>query len=302
MIEWLHGHRMAFLLAMKKLRATPMSHLLMAGVIGASLSLPAGFYLLVENLKGAAGGIAAEPQLTLFLAQKTSAETIRELEARLRANPAIGDLRFVPRDAAWKELQEKNGLGEAARGIEKNPLPDVFIVHAGNTDPAAIEALQQELAQWPEVEHAQLDSAWVKRLHTLLQLGNKGVAVLAGLLGFALVAIIGNTIRLQILTQREEIEVSTLIGATDRFIRRPFLYTGTLHGLSGGIMAWLIVYAALYAFNVSVEELALQYSTDFHLEPLELNASLVLVGCSAALGWLGSYLEVSRHLSATHTP
>jgi cell division transport system permease protein len=188
-------------------------------------------------------------------------------------------------------------LTDALGDLEKNPLPDAFVIHARNADPATIEAMQREFSGWPHVEHAQLDAAWVKRLYALLQLGNKVVLILAGLLGFALVAIIGNTIRMQILTQREEIEVSKLIGATDRFIRRPFLYAGTLHGLVGGITAWGILYAALYAFNLSVDDLARLYASDFRLRPLGLEASLLLVSCSALLGWLGSYWAVSRYLS-----
>jgi cell division transport system permease protein len=297
MREWLHAHQMALLLAMKKLRATPMAHLLMAGVIGAALSLPAGLYLLVDNLERAAGNITAEPQITLFLVQNTPPQSLRALERKLRDHPAVGGLRFVPRDLAWKELQEKNGLESGTGGLEKNPLPDAFIVHAKDTDPASVSALHQELSQWPEVEHAQLDAAWVKRLYALLQLGDKAVLVLAGVLGFALVSTVGNAIRLQILTQRDEIEVSALIGATDRFIRRPFLYSGALHGLLGGVMAWLILHAALVLFNSSVAELAHLYGTDFQLAPLGMQPTLVLVGGAILLGWVGSYIAVSRHLS-----
>ena len=297
MKKWINAHRQALLLVLKKLYAAPLANLIMAGVIGATLSLPAGLYLLIDNLSNATSSIATEPQLTLFLALNTPAETVKELEGRLRAHPDVGDFHFLGRDAAWRNLQEKSGLSDALGDLEKNPLPDAFVVHAKNTEPDAIEALQREFSNWPHIEHAQLDAAWVKRLYALLQLGNKAVLILSGLLGFALIAIIGNTIRLQILTQREEIEVSKLIGATDRFIRRPFLYAGALYGLVGGITAWAILYAALYAFNLSVDDLAHLYASDFRLRPLGLQASLVLVGGSAVLGWLGSYWAVNRYLS-----
>lgn len=297
MNAWLNAHQQAFLLVLKKLRAAPLANLIMIAVIGVTLSLPAGLYLVIDNLRTVAGAIETEPQLTLFLASDSSAADIKDIEQRLAAQPAVHDFQFLGREAAWRALQEKNGLNDTLAGLQKNPLPDAFIVHAKSTDPAAVEILQQEFANWPHIEHTQLDAAWVKRLYAVLQLGNKAVLILSGLLGFALFAIIGNTIRLQILTQREEIEVSKLIGATDRFIRRPFLYAGTLHGLLGGVMAWLILWAALYIFNLSVSDLARLYASNFELKPLALDASLALICGSALLGWLGSWSAVGRYLS-----
>lgn len=297
MKAWLDAHRQALMLVLRKLRAAPLTNLIMIGVIGVTLSLPAGLYLVIENLRGIAGEVATEPQVTLFLATGTSAAEISELEQKLKELPSVHEYQFLGRDIAWQALQEKNGLNDTLAGLQKNPLPDAFVVHASGTDPASVEALQAELAKWPHVEHAQLDSAWVKRLYALLQLGNKAVLIMTGLLGFALFAIIGNTIHLQILTQREEIEVSKLIGATDRFIRRPFLYAGTLHGLLGGVMAWLILLITLYVFNLSVSELARLYASDFNLKPLDFDASLALIAGAALLGWLGSWWAVGRSLS-----
>jgi len=297
MKSWFHAHHQALSLVLRKLRTAPLANLVIAGVIGAALSLPAGLYMLIANIGSVADGLDTEPQITLFLAIDTPADSSKDIDKRLHVHTGIRDYRFVSRETAWHDLQEKNGAQGALGGLEKNPLPDAFVIHAKNTEPGAVEALQKELSDWPHVEHAQLDAAWVKRLYALLQLGEKAVLILAALLGFALVAIIGNTIRLQILTQREEIEVSKLIGATDRFIRRPFLYAGTLQGLAGGITAWLILYAALYVFNLSVEDLARLYASDFRLKPLEFQATLILVGCSALLGWIGSYWAVSRYLS-----
>ncbi len=297
MKTWLDAHRHALLLVLKRLRTAPVANFIMIGVIGVTLSLPAGLYLVIDNLRSVTGSIATEPQVTLFLAQDSSATAIKDIEQRLKSEPAVRDFQFLGREAAWRALQEKNGLADSLNDLQKNPLPDAFVVHAKNTDPSAVEALQQSLANWPHIEHAQMDSAWVKRLYALLQLGNKAVLILTGLLGFALFAIIGNTIRLQILTQREEIEVSKLIGATDRFIRRPFLYAGTLHGLLGGVMAWLILLATLYIFNLSVSDLARLYASDFKLMPLDFNASLTLIGGAALLGWLGSWSAVGRYLA-----
>jgi cell division transport system permease protein len=293
--HWLKSHWHAFILVLKKLRAAPVGNLLMAGVIGATLSLPAGLYLLAENVRAASGNIAVEPQISLFLALNTPDSAVKALEQKLRGNDAIKDFSFESKESAWQELLRNNSVADV--GLEKNPLPDAFLVHPKDTEPQAVDRLQKELSALPNVEHTLLDAEWVKRLYVLLQMSTKAVIVLTSLLGFALVAIIGNTIRLQILTQREEIEVSRLIGATDRFIRRPFLHAGLLHGLAGGLMAWLFVYIALYIFNASVQDLALLYSTDFRLHMLDGQASLILLGGSAALGWLGALLAVNRSLA-----
>lgn len=297
MNAWINAHRLAAMMVLKKLLATPLANLIMIIVIGVTLSLPAGLYLLIDNLKDAAGGITVEPQITLFLSADTSSNETKELEQKLKQHAGIEEVRFLARDTAWQTLQEKSGLKDVLGDLPKNPLPDAFAVRAKSTDPAVAEALQQELSQWQHVEHAQLDAAWVKRLDTLLQLGHKAVAILGCLLGFALFAIIGNTIRLQILTQREEIEVSKLIGATDRFIRRPFLYAGTLQGLAGALTAWLILFMTTAIFNASIEDLARQYASDFHLAMLDMQASAVLAVCGIVIGWGGAYLAVRQHLS-----
>lgn len=297
MNQWLSQHRQAFRLVLSRMWRTRLATLMMLGVLGVTLSLPAGLYVVLDNMGKLAGSIESDPQISLFLAMDANPDTIKDLDKRLRSHPGIKDYRFVGREKAWAELQQNAGLEELAGGLEKNPLPDAYIVHANNNDPASVDQLRQELQQWHGVEHAQLDAAWVKRLYSLLQIGRQAVLVLAGLLGFALLAVIGNTIRLQILTQREEIEVSQLIGATDAFIRRPFLYAGALHGFGGGIAAWLILYCALSLFNLSIDELARLYASDFRLHMLDAQACLVLIGTAALLGWGGSYWAVSQYLA-----
>jgi len=298
MKHWLNSHRQAAVQVFKKLRAAPVSNLLMAAVIGATLSLPAGLYVLVDNLRQVAGNISTEPQITLFVSLNANEAATKALDQRLRQHHGIKDFNFISRETAWQELQKNNALQDVASGLEKNPLPDAFVIHPANTEPGSVEVLQQELAQWPNVEHAQLDASWVKRLYALLQLGSKAVLILAGLLGFALMAIVGNTIRLQILTQREEIEVSRLIGATDRFIRRPFLHAGAIHGFAGGLTAWLILSVTIYIFNSSVRELAFLYASDFRLHMLDNQASLLLMLGATFLGWFGALVAVNRYLAS----
>jgi cell division transport system permease protein len=294
---WLAQHRLAFTLVLTRMWRTPLAMLMMMGVIGITLCLPAVLYVAIDNLQRFAGDIQNTPQISLFLGTETSADTIQELERRLQSHQDVKSHRFVGRDAAWQELQKSTGLGDIAGGLEKNPLPDTYIVHAKSADPALLEQLQQEMQQWPGVELAQLDAAWIKRLHSLLELGRKIVTAITGLLGFAVLSIMGNSIRLQIMTQREEIELSRLIGATDRFIRRPFLYSGVLYGLGGGMAALLILAATIWLFNLSVADLAQQYASDFRLVLPATSLDIMVVGGSAILGWIGSYWAVSRALN-----
>ena len=209
--------------------------------------------------------------------------------------------RFVPRNQALQDLKRNTGLAEVVESLGHNPLPDAFVIDAKSPNPDALERLSREIRQWPKAEHVQLDSAWARRLDALLRLGRLAVLALTTLLAFALVAVTFNTIRLQVLTQREEIEVAKLIGATNGFIRRPFLYFGALQGLAGGLAAWLIVGAFLALLNGPLSELSRLYAASLHLQHLPARDSLSLLGFSAWLGWFGAWLSVSKHLQQIET-
>jgi cell division transport system permease protein len=295
--QQLAQHKLALALVVGRLRRTPFAWLTMVAVIGVTLSLPAMLYVALDNLQRLAGGLQTAPQISLFMALGTPEDQVKDIEAQLKKHAGVGSVHFVARDEAWKTMQANTGLADASLGMEKNPLPDAFIIETKDRDPVVLDAMRQEMQQWPGVEHAQLDAAWVKRLHGLLTLGDKLVMVIAALLGFALLIITGNSIRLQIATQREEIELSRLIGATDRFIRRPFLYAGTLYGLGGGLAALLILSASAWLFNASVAEIAALYASDFHLVVPLADLVLTLVVGSGLLGWLASYFAVNRALA-----
>ncbi len=194
-------------------------------------------------------------------------------------------------------MKEKSGLSDVIASLGRNPLPDGFIIDAKDNTAATLEKLRAEFKAWPKVEHVQLDSAWAKRLDATLQLGRLIVLTLAALLAFALVAVTFNTIRLQILTQRAEIEVAKLIGATNPFIRRPFLYYGAVLGLAGGITGWGIVWGGLWLLNDRLGSLTQLYGASFTLRHLSLPDAASLCGFSAALGWLGAWLSASRNLA-----
>jgi cell division transport system permease protein len=275
---------------------TPNASLLNILIIGIALSLPVGGYVLLKSVQTLGTQIAGTPQISVFLAAGTAAGEIEHIGDKLRQHPGIKRVEFVPRDVALKKLQQSTGLADVIAGLPQNPLPDAFVIYPADGSAKALEALRDELVTWPHFEHVQLDSAWVHKLEALLNFGRMAVAILAALLSFALIAITFNTIRLQILTRREEIEVAKLIGATDAFIRRPFLYFGLAQGLLGGVAAWLLVAASLLLLNHQVGALAQLYASNFSLQHLSLADNITLLGFSAYLGWLGAWFSVSQHL------
>lgn len=281
---------------LQRLHLTPGASLLNIGIIGIALSLPVGGYVLLQGLQNLGTRVAGSPQISLFLSEGATAQEIKNIGERLRQHSAIERVEFVPRDAALKQLQQTAGLSDIVNGLNHNPLPDAYIVIPKSSVAKELQALRTELAGWPRMAHVQLDSAWIDKLDRLLAFGRYTVILLAALLSFALIAITFNTIRLQILTRREEIEVSKLIGAPDSFIRRPFLYFGLLQGLLGGLIAWMIIALSLLLLNQPMSDLAQLYASDFSLRGLSWADSLTLLGFSAYLGWLGAWFSVSQHL------
>lgn len=281
---------------LRRLTSTPIASALNIIIIGIALSLPVGGYVLLKNVQGVSTKMNGAPQISVFLSQSTTPDEAARMGKRLKDMAAIDHIEFVPRELALKQLQQSTGLADVVGGLTQNPLPDAFILYPTLTDAGALESLRDELKTWPKFEHVQLDSAWARKLEAALRVGRLAVLILAALLSFALIAITFNTIRLQILTQRDEIEVAKLIGATNGFIRRPFLYFGFVQGLFGGAAAWLIIATSLFLLNFSLAELSHLYASNFTLQHLSLGDSLTLLGFSAYLGWLGAWLSVSQHL------
>jgi cell division transport system permease protein len=296
MINWFYLHWRAFAQACGRLAAQPLGTLLSALVVGIALSLPAGGYLVLDNVAGLARGVSGAPEISVFMAPEAGKPAVDEIDRRLKADNRLARYRFVARDEALAQLAE-SGLGDVLGGLEANPLPHAFVLVPANEDPALFDALAEDLRTWPEVAHVQLDSEWVKRLHALLGLGKSAVLVLAALLGVALVIVTFNTIRLQILTQRAEIGVSRLLGATDPFIRRPFYWFGGLQGLLGGLVALGAVWAVVLALRAPVAGLAQTYGAIFQLSGPGRVESLAILGFAVFLGWLGSAISVRRHLA-----
>jgi len=295
MSAWLIQHRAALAAAFRRLWATPLNTLLSLLVIGIALTLPAFGYVALDNLRELGRNASGVQQISLFMSLDASRKDVGEIESRLR-QAVGGQWRFVPKEDALKRMKSSEGMAEIVASLPRNPLPDAFIVEPANTEPAALEALRQDIAGWPKVAHVQLDSAWIKRFDAFLRLGKLALWMLAGLFGAGLVAVTFNTIRLQVMAQSAEIEVARMIGATDGFIRRPFYYFGALQGALGGLLAAVLVLAALRQLGGPVGELAALYGGNFSLRPPGVAEMLGLTALGAFLGWLGAQLSVSLSL------
>lgn len=301
-MNWLNHQLQAIRLVLSRMRNNALSTFMICLVVGGAMCLPSLFYLAVDNLSKLTDHMQNETEISLFLQLDADKNTISEIDALLARNPAIKQYHFVSKDEAWKQLQLKSKADDTAidviNQLGKNPLPDAFFIQAKSSDPDALEALKLELKNIAGVEQALLNTEWAKRLATLLGLGKKLIFFISILLAAVLLVIIGNTARMQILTQKDEIEVSYLIGATKSFIRTPFLYAGMLYGLFGGLLAILMIIGIVQTFNYSVSTISHLYSSDFSLGLLNGPLYLAIIISASFIGWLGSYVAVTREISA----
>jgi cell division transport system permease protein len=287
---WLRQHAHALRLALRRFAG---GGALSAVVIGVALALPAGGYAVLDSLRGLAARASLDPQISVFLKPEVKRPDALALEKSLRADARLAQVRFVPKEEALKDLNSAQGLAEVTAALGRNPLPDAYVVTPRQGD---LEPLVADLGALPGVAHVQADAAWARRLAALAAVGRLAIWLLTGLLSLGLVAVIFNTIRLQILTHRDEIEVSKLIGATDAFIRRPFYYLGTLQGMAGGLLAVIIVWSALALLNRPVGALAESFGSAYRLSALGAADAVAVIVLAALLGWLGTHLSVSKHL------
>jgi cell division transport system permease protein len=294
---WLRQHWQTLSLTLARLARNPLATLLNVTVIGVALALPLGGHMLLQNLSRVTRQVTGNPQVNLFLAPDAGKADVAALEVRLKQIPGVRAVRFIPREQALEGLKRSENMADVIATLQTNPLPDAFVLETGGSAEEQ-EKLESELKALPKIAHVQLDSAWVKRLEALIALGRTAVSILATLLASGLIAVTFNTIRLQILTQKDEIEVSKLIGATDAFIRRPFFHLGIVQGALGGLAALAIVYLCRFILNRSILELAQLYGSDFRLAFFGLSDCFALLAFAAFLGWLGAYMSVSRHLAA----
>ncbi len=311
MRSWLREHAMAMSAALARIRSLPGSFSFNVLVIALALMLPLAGLTLLENLRPVSRELAVEPELSVFLSTEVARDRAQGLadDIRKAAQQAGVNVRldFISREKALESMKARAGLGDVVGALGSNPLPDAYVVHIGGgavagddqdgaAVPKRIESLAATLEKLEGVETVQLDAAWVKRLAALLQLATSVLGMLAATLCGVVLAVVFNTIRLQIVTQHEEIGVARLLGATDAFVARPFYYMGGLLGLAAGALALLAVLGALALLNTSVGQLASLYGSAFLLQPLNPQTVAGLLAASAALGVLGASLSVRRAL------
>ncbi len=296
---WLTRHLQTFFYTLGLLSRAPLASFLTAAVIGMALALPAGLYVLLDNVRDATRGWDGGSAISLFLQLKISDDKAEAVAGKLRDWPEVAGTRVISRAQALEEFRQLSGFADVMEAFSNdNPLPAVIVVEpavdAG--DGVAMDKLLGRLAGLPEVDFAQFDLAWLKRLYAILRIVERGVLVLALLLAGGVLLVVGNTMRLGVENRRQEIEIAKLFGATDAFIRRPFLYSGLLYGALGGVIAWLLVWACFLLLGEPVQRLTALYSGGYRLQGLATWASVVLVAGGAMLGLLGSWLSVGRLL------
>ncbi len=279
---------------------TPLATLMTAAVIGIALALPTGLHVLLQNVQQLSTGWEGTAQMSLFLKSDIPEKRIQALADKLRSWDGVAEVQYISREQALAEFREQSGFGGALDSLDENPLPAVLVLRptAEATEPAQMEMLLGKVQKLEPVDLAQLDMEWVRRLSGIIEVGKRGVLLLGGLLALAILLVVGNTIRLTILSRSQEIIVTKLIGATNAFIRRPFLYTGFWYGLMGAVLAWLLVAILLGLLSDPVSRLSFLYSSGFSLDGLDLETVIILLGSGIALGLLGSWLAVGRHLQA----
>lgn len=295
---WLRAHARTAVAAAGELSRARLGTALSALVLGITLTLPALGVLAVEALARATAGLDARPQLSAYLRVGTPDAVARKLTATVRAWPEVADARLISAAQARAEFAASSDLGPLLGLVDDNPLPASVVVHPAIAPGAGADlaALSARLAALDGVEHVQSDLEWVARLHAALALGRRAIGLLALLLGAGVVLVTGNTIRLAILSRREEIEILKLVGGTDAFVRRPFLYSGLLQGLAGGAVAIVLVGVARQVLAGPGAELARLYGQTTALPGLGAARALILLGIGAALGLAGAWLAVTRHL------
>ena len=289
-------HAQALLSAFGRLTRQPLGTVLTVFVIAIALALPTTLWLLVKNARIAAGDVTDSIELSVFFKADVPLEQAEQLAAAARQRPGVGEVTLIAADDALEEFRQYSGFGVALDALQGNPLPHVIVVKPEvlYANPSGVESLKRYLAAWPEVETVQFDGEWVRRLTAILDLLRNVFVVFAVVLGIGVLAVVGNAIRLEIRARRSEIEVTKLVGGTNAFVRRPFLYEGVVFGLLGGGAAVGIVSLAVASLIEPVGRLALLYGGQFVLSGIGAIEATVLVVGGALLGVIGAWLGAAR--------
>ena len=276
----------------------PFATVMTMGVIAVALALPLFLNLFLANVRTATGNWNEAFDLSVYMDKKAGSARAQSLAKQLRARGDVVAVRIITAEQALAEFRETSGFGKALDALSDNPLPDALIVTPTliASTPQGTDTLKAVIAAMADVETVQLDTEWVKRLHAMLDILRRVIWLTGGLLGAGVVLVVGNTIRLDILNRRAEIEVMKLVGASDGFARRPFLYSGIWYGLGGGLMALILVTVAETVLAKPVERLANLYGSQFQLQGLEVTTAVGVLILATGLAWLGSWLAATRHI------
>ena len=267
-------------------------------VIGITLTLPSGFYLLLKNIQNISGDLRSSTQITLYLDMDLSEQNAQQFDTDLKKHPDIIDTQFISSTRALIDFKQNSGFGKSLDHLQDNPLPHTIIVSpAPQLDTLSIKTLLSKLDALPEVDIAKLDTEWLEKLFTIVEIAKRSVIIISLLFSFAVLLIIGNTIRLDIQNRYQEIIVTKLIGATNAFIRRPFLYSGVWYGLFGGLLSWLIIELSIFALTGPFDSLNLLYQSQFKIITFNFTDFTIIICSSTLLGLAGSWLAVARHLN-----
>jgi len=281
----------------RKLLAQPFSSLMIIGVIAMTLALPAALHLLVKNALQISGGWENALDFSVFLDETLTVDEADGLRRLIAQRADVDDVTLITADEALEEFRAQSGFGAALDQLTSNPLPHTLVVRPAPVNTAeTMQLLREELENLPETVAVQVDTDWVQRFHAILDIVDQGIGVGAVLLGLAIVVIIGNTIRLDVENRRDEIEVTKLIGASDAFVRRPFLWSGLWYGLLGGLLAVGLVEWGLYLLDEPVARLAGLYQGNVDLLGLSVSEAASVIGIGAGLGLVGSWFAATRRM------
>ena len=295
------SHAHAFFSSLGRLVATPFSFLMTVIVLAIAISLASIFYLMVINVQQLTANLENSNQISLFLKEHINDEEAANLASTLRKNPNVQLVKVISKEQALKEFETYSGFGEAIKLLDKNPLPIMLQVLPKNTlhDKDSVEQLFQSLEKLNEVDYAQLDMQWVERLQSIVEIVQYSTAIISIMVGIGVLFIIGNTIRLELQSRKDEVVIAKLVGATNAYIRRPFLYTGFWIGFISGIVAWFIVAILMLILKQPVEKLSGLYEGELHLIFLSITDSLALLAVASLLGILSSWAVLIFQLRHT---
>jgi len=294
--SWLRHHKITARESFRRLLLTPLPSLMTLAVLAIALALPGLMFVGLKNVHQLSGDWKGDPRISLYLQKTLSDAESEAFSQKMLLRQDLIAVELVTKDQGLHEFQKISGLSDVLEFLDDNPLPAVVVVQPVDNQKQALIKLQNELQQLAEVDEVVLDMIWVERLASFVELANRVVLVLGALLALSVLLVVGNTIRLSIENRKDEIQVSKLVGATDAWVRRPFIYTGFWFGLLGAVIAWLCVQVSLLLLAEPVGQLAALYESGFVLQGLGFSDSLFLVAAGVLLGLFGAKLAVSRHL------